>query len=250
MSPEEAKLFRLYGKLPNKKDLLQNKLKVRSMHRGITTGSLLILPSGAQVLRQRRLCPLQGRQGFRCRRHPSRPRAPQSREDPAHCPAHTRQRTGARQRRPESWQPIEGGQHLPAPRDKLEPRDVSFRVCRERRAREPAGCSGLRRSPHHRFARVHRSSYVGACKDRIQNFILIVLSYGLYRLQRMSASPAAYGRISPAFWYSLSSPGHRHPARRHCHVTQARWAHETLRFMCNTLGMERAGVEWGTDESR
>ncbi|KAH9881489.1 hypothetical protein IAQ61_000214 [Plenodomus lingam] len=30
MSAEEAKLFRLYGKLPNKKDLLQNKLKVRS----------------------------------------------------------------------------------------------------------------------------------------------------------------------------------------------------------------------------
>ena len=29
MSAEEAKLFRLYGKLPNKKDLLQNKLKVR-----------------------------------------------------------------------------------------------------------------------------------------------------------------------------------------------------------------------------
>jgi hypothetical protein len=29
MSPDEAKLFRLYGKLPNKKDLLQNKLKVR-----------------------------------------------------------------------------------------------------------------------------------------------------------------------------------------------------------------------------
>jgi hypothetical protein len=28
MSAEEAKLFRLYGKLPNKKDLLQNKLKV------------------------------------------------------------------------------------------------------------------------------------------------------------------------------------------------------------------------------
>jgi hypothetical protein len=32
MSPEEAKLFRLYGKLPNKKDLLQNKLKVRCTH--------------------------------------------------------------------------------------------------------------------------------------------------------------------------------------------------------------------------
>jgi hypothetical protein len=30
MSPDEARLFRLYGKLPNKKDLLQNKLKVNS----------------------------------------------------------------------------------------------------------------------------------------------------------------------------------------------------------------------------
>lgn len=30
LSPDEAKLFRLYGKLPNKKDLLQNKLKVCS----------------------------------------------------------------------------------------------------------------------------------------------------------------------------------------------------------------------------
>ncbi|KAL8989476.1 MAG: hypothetical protein Q9169_008351 [Polycauliona sp. 2 TL-2023] len=29
MSEEEQKLFRLYGKLPNKKDLLQNKLKER-----------------------------------------------------------------------------------------------------------------------------------------------------------------------------------------------------------------------------
>jgi len=29
LSEEEAKLFRLYGKLPNKKDLLQNKLKER-----------------------------------------------------------------------------------------------------------------------------------------------------------------------------------------------------------------------------
>jgi len=28
LSPDEARLFRLYGKLPNKKDLLQNKLKV------------------------------------------------------------------------------------------------------------------------------------------------------------------------------------------------------------------------------
>jgi hypothetical protein len=29
LSPDEQRLFRLYGKLPNKKDLLQNKLKVR-----------------------------------------------------------------------------------------------------------------------------------------------------------------------------------------------------------------------------
>jgi hypothetical protein len=29
LGEEEQKLFRLYGKLPNKKDLLQNKLKVR-----------------------------------------------------------------------------------------------------------------------------------------------------------------------------------------------------------------------------
>ncbi|KAF1921702.1 camp-regulated phospho protein/endosulfine conserved region-domain-containing protein [Ampelomyces quisqualis] len=29
MSADEARLFRLYGKLPNKKDLLQNKLKER-----------------------------------------------------------------------------------------------------------------------------------------------------------------------------------------------------------------------------
>lgn len=28
LSPEEQRLFRMYGKLPNKKDLLQNKLKV------------------------------------------------------------------------------------------------------------------------------------------------------------------------------------------------------------------------------
>lgn len=29
LSADEQRLFRLYGKLPNKKDLLQNKLKVR-----------------------------------------------------------------------------------------------------------------------------------------------------------------------------------------------------------------------------
>ena len=29
LSPDEQRLFRLYGKLPTKKDVLQNKLKVR-----------------------------------------------------------------------------------------------------------------------------------------------------------------------------------------------------------------------------
>src|ERR1700761_7657993 len=32
MSPDEQRLFRLYGKLPNRKDLLQNKLKVCDAH--------------------------------------------------------------------------------------------------------------------------------------------------------------------------------------------------------------------------
>jgi hypothetical protein len=37
MSADEARLFRLYGKLPNKKDLLQNKLKVRyEQRRGLS----------------------------------------------------------------------------------------------------------------------------------------------------------------------------------------------------------------------
>ena len=31
LSPEEQRLFRLYGKMPNKKDVLQNKLKVSYM---------------------------------------------------------------------------------------------------------------------------------------------------------------------------------------------------------------------------
>lgn len=40
MSADEARLFRLYGKLPNKKDLLQNKLKVRSLP-GVHGASLI-----------------------------------------------------------------------------------------------------------------------------------------------------------------------------------------------------------------
>jgi hypothetical protein len=31
MSADEQRLFRLYGKVPNKKDLLQNKLKVSTI---------------------------------------------------------------------------------------------------------------------------------------------------------------------------------------------------------------------------
>ena len=36
MTEEEQKLFRLYGKLPNKKDLLQNKLKVGLLLHSLT----------------------------------------------------------------------------------------------------------------------------------------------------------------------------------------------------------------------
>lgn len=32
MSPDEQRLFRMYGKLPDKKNLLQNKLKVHHHH--------------------------------------------------------------------------------------------------------------------------------------------------------------------------------------------------------------------------
>jgi hypothetical protein len=195
MSPEEAKLFRLYGKLPNKKDLLQNKLKVSFRPSEGTTKYLLTCSSGAQVLRQWRLRPLQGRQGFRCRRHPSRPRAPQPREDPAHGPVHTSQRTGAYKRRSEGRQPIEGGRYLSPPRDELEPRDFGIRVRRERRASEPAGCSGLKRLPRGHSMHVYRPSRLGACKDGIQNVLPSILSHVLYRLHRILASPAAYGRV-------------------------------------------------------
>jgi hypothetical protein len=41
LSPDEQRLFRLYGKLPNSKDLIQNKLKVRT-----TISSLLSAKSG------------------------------------------------------------------------------------------------------------------------------------------------------------------------------------------------------------
>ena len=60
MSADEQRLFRLYGKLPNKKDLLQNKLKVsifsvliaslepeltRLSHRSASTSTAAIMPS-------------------------------------------------------------------------------------------------------------------------------------------------------------------------------------------------------------
>ena len=50
MSPDEQRLFRLYGKLPNKTDLLQNKLKV-------------CLPVRTVLRPRRRACP-----------HPLKPR--------------------------------------------------------------------------------------------------------------------------------------------------------------------------------
>ena len=64
MTEEEQKIFRLYGKVPNTKDLLQNKLKVSS------TDPLSFSQShnyqlGTQVFRQRRLCSFKGGQGLR-----------------------------------------------------------------------------------------------------------------------------------------------------------------------------------------
>lgn len=41
LSADEQRLFRLYGKLPNKKDLLQNKLKVRVHTQGFLPSFLL-----------------------------------------------------------------------------------------------------------------------------------------------------------------------------------------------------------------
>lgn len=44
MSPDEARLFRLYGKLPNKKDLLQNKLKVCGQAQKLSWPLLMTTP--------------------------------------------------------------------------------------------------------------------------------------------------------------------------------------------------------------
>lgn len=127
LSADEQRLFRLYGKLPNKKDLLQNKLKVRlSLHLPIYGYILyhscaLTYPApGAQVLRQRRLCPLQSRQGLRRRDHLHRPRAPRPGEDPAHDPRHVHAQRQSRSERSGYQgrgrrQSRQGGQ-LPAPR--------------------------------------------------------------------------------------------------------------------------------------
>lgn len=42
MSSDEQRLFRLYGKMPNKKDLLQNKLKVSRAEQSTPVGLLSI----------------------------------------------------------------------------------------------------------------------------------------------------------------------------------------------------------------
>lgn len=90
LSPDEQRLFRLYGKLPNKKDLLQNKLKVKSTLWGLPQNTLpdpnTKLCAGTQVLRLRRLRPVQSRQSLRHRRHPDRPRTPGPREHPPQLP--------------------------------------------------------------------------------------------------------------------------------------------------------------------
>ncbi|KAL8802683.1 MAG: hypothetical protein Q9182_003641 [Xanthomendoza sp. 2 TL-2023] len=45
LNEEEQKLLRLYGKLPNKKDLLQNKLKVPTLSTLVTSTAPLHIPS-------------------------------------------------------------------------------------------------------------------------------------------------------------------------------------------------------------
>ena len=50
MTADEQRLFRLYGKLPNRKDLLQNKLKVPFPSIRFSSLSLIRCPAGAQVL--------------------------------------------------------------------------------------------------------------------------------------------------------------------------------------------------------
>jgi hypothetical protein len=127
MSPDEQRLFRMYGKLPDKKNLLQNKLKVFSflplhhlLHTQLThkqqTGSR------AQILRQRRLRPQQSRQSRR--RHQHRRRTPLSRHHPPPLlvTVHPNPRQPQRQPRPQSpahtepfvicvWQSRQGRQY-------------------------------------------------------------------------------------------------------------------------------------------
>jgi len=89
MSPDEQRLFRMYGKLPDKKNLLQNKLKVQLSFPhlpsfGIAANSHAQTKTGprAQILRQRRLRPQQSRQGRRRGRHQHRRRTPLTRHHP------------------------------------------------------------------------------------------------------------------------------------------------------------------------
>jgi hypothetical protein len=87
MSPDEQRLFRMYGKLPDKKNLLQNKLKVfpfLPLHPLLHTQLTQTRKTGsrAQILRQRRLRPQQSRQSRRRRRHQHRRRTPLSRHHP------------------------------------------------------------------------------------------------------------------------------------------------------------------------
>lgn len=92
LTEEEQKLFRLYGKLPDKKNLLGNKLKVSSSQHRVRPSFPFssISPSpfpshlrtGTKILRLRRLRPLQSRQSpstIRWNSHPQ-PRNHSSRQ--------------------------------------------------------------------------------------------------------------------------------------------------------------------------
>lgn len=131
MTADEQRLFRLYGKLPNKKDLLQNKLKVSFSPTKPVLATNPIFPAGAQILRQRRLRSLQSRQSLRHRRHLHRSRTPCSREDPSHRTTQPTQRQpqwsgqGSREQQPRQ------GAQFSSPRDESEQRNIG-RGARER----------------------------------------------------------------------------------------------------------------------
>ncbi|KAK1908693.1 hypothetical protein P3342_009544 [Pyrenophora teres f. teres] len=131
MSEQEAKLFRLYGKLPNKKDLLQNKLKERkyfdsgdyALSKAGKAGDVGVTQVGREHPNPEKI-PHIAPHTYRTKRQRQRP-----------CQRH-HQRSGRGCRQPGQ------GTHLLAPRDQPEPRDIGFRFREQRRASGNRGRCG------------------------------------------------------------------------------------------------------------